>query len=385
MLNQLIKTIRGLNASIKTPFYLFDESLLENNYSVLCSLLEETTCRFTVAYSIKTNPLEVIALKAKACGACAEVTSIAELQLAKECGFEEIIFNGIYKTDKEMTYAAGIGAIIVLDGRKQISRICKIASNIKKTIKVGIRISSFPILNDSGTRFGISANETELKELAKDLISNENIDLCCLQMHLGTNISDAKFYQRALGQLYKTGIMLGSLGASIRFYDIGGGMPGLIEKKWQQTFCKGIKTFHDLISDPTKTLIIEPGRSFVESAGFLITRVVDIRQRIDGKGEDVIVDAGTNSIMGENWGISHRCHELKTFERQGNYEYRLIGSLCCTEDIILESYTGGPLNINDMFLITGVGAYDFSTSYEFSRQLPNVYFLEKHGQLRCIR
>lgn len=385
MHNRLIKTIKGLNASIETPFYLFDESLLENNYSVLSSLLEETICRFSIAYSIKTNPLEAIIVKARTCGAWAEVVSIAELQLAKKYGFEEIIFNGIYKTDKEMTYGAKIGATIILDGSNQISRICEIAKKMNETIKVGIRISSFPILNDNGTRFGIYTNESELKRLARMLISNKNIDLCCLHMHLGTNINDAKFYQLALGQLYDIGIKLESLGASIRLYDIGGGMPSCIEENWQQTFCKGIRTFHDLISDPTKTIIIEPGRSFVESTGFLIARVVDIRQRIDGKGKDVIVDAGTNSVMGDNWGISHQCYELTTFEKQGDHKYRLIGSLCCANDIILESYTGGPLAIDDMFLITGVGAYDFSTSYEFSRQLPSVYFLEKHGQLKCIR
>lgn len=385
MLDRLIKTIKGLNDSIETPFYLFDESILDNNYSTLCSLLEGTICNFSIAYSIKTNPLEAIVLKAKACGAWAEVVSIAELQLAKEYGFEEIIYNGIYKSDKEMMYASEIGATIILDGSNQISRICDIAKKIEKTIKVGIRFSSFPILNDNGIRFGISSNEQEVMKLADILISNKNIDLCCLQMHLGTNINDAEFYKLALEQLYKIGIMLEGLGTSIRLYDIGGGMPSPIEKKWQQTFCKGLNSFHDLVSDPTKTIIIEPGRSFVESAGFLITRVVDIRERIDGKGKDVIVDAGTNCVMGDNWGVTHKCYELTIPDRRNDHTYRIVGPMCCAEDSILESYTGGPLNINDLLLIAGVGAYDFSTSYEFSRQLPNVYFLDKHGQLKCIR
>jgi diaminopimelate decarboxylase len=221
MINRLIKTIKGLNASIETPFYLFDESILEDNYKTLCSLQEDILYRFSIAYSIKTNPLEVIALKAKACGAWAEATSITELQLAKKCGFEEIIFNGIYKTEKEMIYSAEIGATIILDGKNQISRICEIAKKIEKTIKVGIRLSSFPIMNDNGIRFGINANKSELKKLATVLISNKNIDLCCLHIHLGTNINDAKFYQLALEKLYKVGIISEDSGAFIRLYDIG--------------------------------------------------------------------------------------------------------------------------------------------------------------------
>jgi diaminopimelate decarboxylase len=162
-------------------------------------------------------------------------------------------------------------------------------------------------------------------------------------------------------------------------------MPSFIEKKWQQTFHKGIKTFCNLISNSNKTLIIEPGRSFVESAGFLITRVVDIRQRINGKGKDIIIDAGTNSVMGENWGITHKCYELTTPDRQNNNKYRLIGPLCCAEDNVLKLHTGSPLNINDMLLIAGVGAYDFSTSYEFNGRLPSVYFLNRHEQIERIR
>jgi len=386
MFNRIRKVIREPNAPIETPFYLFDELLLEKNYRILNSILGDTNCRFSIAYSIKTNPLESIVLKLKELGALAEVTSTSELQLAERCHFDEIIFNGIYKTDAEMIYAAKIGATIVLDGYNQISRISKIATTIENKIKVGIRISSFPILNDNGTRFGIYATEPELNQIALDLVSVPNIDLCCLHMHLGTNIGDPGLYQQALERLYNIGIIMENVGACICYYDLGGGMPTCMDYNWRQTFCNGINSIQGITSDPNKTLMIEAGRALVESAGFVVTRVVDIRKRVDGAGEDVVVDVGTNSILGAKHGITHQFCGIKTYDIGSRYKYRLAGPLCHADDIVSESYEiGVAIDIGDLLLITGVGAYDFSTSYEFSRDFPGVYLLDIQGNLISIR
>jgi diaminopimelate decarboxylase len=273
MLNRLINTISGLKSPLKTPFYLFDELILEHNYSVLASLFDDTSCHSSIAYSIKTNPLDIIASKVKDCGAWAEVVSLPELQLAKRCGFKEIIFNGIHKTDEELIYAANIGSFIVLDGHRQVNSICKIAEKIKKNIKVGIRISNFPILNDNGARFGLPVNSNELEKLAKDLVEISNIELCCLHIHLGTNITDPRFYSKALKSLSVVKTFIEHAGASIRYFDIGGGMPGYIDDKWKLIFREKIKQFNDSITDHNTTLIIEPGRSIVETSGFLVTQI----------------------------------------------------------------------------------------------------------------
>jgi len=384
MLNRLIKIIKGLKSPLKTPFYLFDELTLEQNFSVLGSLFDSAICQSSIAYSIKTNPLDIIASKAKDCGAWAEVVSLPELQLAEQIGFKEIIFNGIYKTDEELVYAANIGALIILDGHRQVNSICKISKKIKKTIKVGIRISSFPILKDNGARFGMPDNSKKLWKLAKNLVEINNIKLCCLHIHLGTNITDPRLYGKALKTLNDIKTLMERAGAFISYLDIGGGMPGCIDDKWKRMFCKEIKRFNDLTTDPNTTLIIEPGRSLVESSGFLVTRVIDIRPRLDKKGQDVIVDVGTNSVMGTNWGATHECISLSSSKRQNESEYRIVGFLCCSEDIIMESFTGNSLSIGDLILINGVGAYDFSTSYGFNKKVPHVYYLDKKDYLHLV-
>lgn len=385
MVKRIINAIQQLNVPIETPFYLFDDGIFENNYNSLSALLKKANCRFSIAYSIKTNPLEQIVLKAKDLGAWAEATSLSELQLAEQCGFEQIFFNGIYKTEDEMIYAASIGATIILDGHNQIDKISYIATNIQNDLKVGIRISSFPVLDDNGTRFGIAATKTEIKQLVNKLLAVENININCLHVHLGTNISDAKLYQRALERLYEVSAMMEDLGVHIQFYDLGGGMPTYMDHNWQQVFTDGIESFNDLTTDPTKTILIEPGRALIESAGFMIARVVDIKKRVDGNGEDVLIDVGTNSFMGENLGITHNCYDFKSYDKNQECRYRLVGPLCFADDIISKSYIGGPLDIGNMLLIEGVGAYDFSTAYEFGRGLPHVYFLDMQGRLTCIR
>lgn len=385
-IEKIKQIINARNQSITTPFYLFDELAIENNYNLLRSMLGETKCNYLVAYSIKTNPLDSILEKLKACGGWAEATSIHEIQLAEKFKFPQIIFNGIYKSDEEMEYAAQIGAIIVLDGLQQISRIDKIANKNKKPVNVGIRISSYPILNDNGIRFGIYADDLELMQLIKSIASHKNINFCCLHMHLGTNICDPILYRLSLEKLYHISNIVKCFGVDIHYFDIGGGMPAHLDNKWITPFQNGICSFRDLISDPKKTIIIEPGRALVESAGFIVTKVVDIRKRIDIEGEDVVVDVGTNSFMGE--GIFHTIHDCYGLQPQHNGDtnkYRLVGSLCSSDDIILNSFAGGRMDMNDLVMISNVGAYDFSTAYKFSRNFPQIYVLKKNGELKCVR
>jgi diaminopimelate decarboxylase len=89
--------------------------------------------------------------------------------------------------------------------------------------------------------------------------------------------------------------------------------------------------------------------------------------------------------MGPSWGVTHECFSLSSAKQQNESEYRIFGSLCCSEDIIMESFTGNSLSIGDLILIKGVGAYDFSTSYGFNKKVPHVYYLEKKDYLHLVR
>jgi diaminopimelate decarboxylase len=361
---------------------MFDELTIEKNYNMLHSMMRGCNCNFSIAYSIKTNPLRYILSILNRFDAWAEATSQKELHLAKDAGFSKTLFNGIYKSTDEIEYAVKIGAIIILDGPNQFKKIQEFAATCNGHINAGIRLSSYPIMNDNGIRFGIPASDSKLMHLIHELASHNNIDLCCLHMHLGTNVKDPKLYSRSLEILSRFQFKIKSLGINIRLFDLGGGMPSCPDNNWRNTFQSGISSFHEIISDPEKTLIIEPGRSIVENAGFLITKVVDIRKRCDGSGKDVIVDAGTNCIMGEGgYQIIHDCYEIKPNSSGDTFKYRILGPLCSSDDIILNSFEGMEMQLGNILLFSGIGAYDFSTAYQFSRDLPQVYVLKKDGQL----
>lgn len=382
MKDRIIKRIEIYGQSIDTPYYLFDEVALSKNYHTLTSLLYSTN--FSIAYSLKTNPLTKIAAKVKEFGAWAEAVSLPELQIAYQIGFETILFNGIYKSENDLIYAINIGALIILDGKQQVDIICKLSQKIPKKVKVGLRISSFPAMQDNGTRFGFFADSNGLIEIIKQLITAKNIEICCLHCHLGTNIQSPTLYGKALKILKKVRKLVEESGATISLLDIGGGMPAHIDRRWAQTFQKSISQFKEIRANGRCKLIIEPGRSIVESAGYLVTRIIDIREGANGYTQDVIVDAGTNSIMGSTWGIDHKCTAIPLLKNKTEINYRIFGSLCSSDDLIKESFKESKLSVGDLIVIESVGAYDFSTSYQFSNKAPNIYILSESGELRSI-
>ena len=90
--------------------------------------------------------------------------------------------------------------------------------------------------------------------------------------------------------------------------------------------------------------------------------------------------------MGEKlFSIKHDCYELKSHDKKDVREYRLVGPLCSSDDIIIHSFVTGKLKIGDILLIDGVGAYDFSTAYQFSREFPLIYVIPKNGQIKIYR
>ena len=379
----LKEAIQRVVSDLQEPFYIFDERAIEQAIKNFCHSFEARSLKIEIAYSIKTNSNRHIVGFLRELGAWGEATCLEEIELARNSGFKQVLFNGILKTEKEIELASALDAVIVLDGIKQFNDTKNVADKLGKKFRVGVRVSSYPVMSDAGTRFGLYSDSSELKGLIESLAQSEKLDLQFLHMHLGTNIFDCKKYSQALVTLIKVEELANQYGHKIDSLDIGGGLPGTIDDQWlgsfSDNFVKILRSSHN-----QKKLVIEPGRSLVEQSGYLVTKVVDVRSREEMVGKDIILNAGTNCLLGQKYGSSYQCLALNTQPERAEADLRLVGPLCHSDDIIQDPYTGPSVESGDTLIISGVGAYDFSTSFEFGRKKPSVFAFNLSGSVEDI-
>jgi diaminopimelate decarboxylase len=139
-----------------------------------------------------------------------------------------------------------------------------------------------------------------------------NIEIVGVQMHIGSQITEAKPFASAIEKVASLVRELKSKYA-IKFFSIGGGM-GIIYRralesgagKWWRDHgpaCAGsafsVRDYAEAIVPPLRDLairtLVEPGRFLIGNAGVLLTRVRYIKQT--GSKKFAIVDAGMNDLI----------------------------------------------------------------------------------------
>jgi diaminopimelate decarboxylase len=136
-------------------------------------------------------------------------------------------------------------------------------------------------------------------------------------------------------------------------------------------------------------LAIEPGRALVARAGWLVSRVLHVRER---GGRQVVIDAGmTELIRPALYGARHPIFALTSGgkavgdERVALEPTRVEGPICESTDA-LGTHDLPRLRRGDLVAIADVGAYAASLSSTYNgRPRAAQVFLDGDGQLTLVR
>jgi len=266
-----------------TPTYCYSHKrLTENikNFKKNFSSFSPLIC-----FAVKSNTNVNLIREIRKLGLGADVVSMGELMMALKAGIDpkKIVFSGVGKTSKEISYAIDKKILLInAESKSEIIEIEKIAKSKKKIVNIGIRLNPN---TDAKTLKQISTGKKENKfgvdektffELVNFTNHSKNINLKCLSVHIGSQILDHKPYEKMLNVVNK---IIKKSGHIFEFIDLGGGMGISYEKNSKklnyqkyniaiQKFLKGQKT----------KIIFEPGRSIVGNIGFLISQVIYIKE-----------------------------------------------------------------------------------------------------------
>jgi diaminopimelate decarboxylase len=213
-----------------------------------------------------------------------------------------------------------------------------------------------------------------------------------IHLHVGSQLGAVDAWRDAVRKgLALSALWRGSI-ASFDTLDLGGGFPGRPTGEPAPTPERFARELPELLAGvpvdrrPTR-LAIEPGRALVARAGWLVARVLHVRDRA---GRQIVLDAGmTELIRPALYGARHPIVALtslgRPFDAAPLEPARVEGPICDSTDS-LGTHDLPPLRRGDLVAIADAGAYAASLGSAYNgRPRPPQLLLGEDGDLAVGR
>lgn len=311
-------------------------------------------------YSTKTNPDPRVLERICVHGMGVDVISEEEYLAAKRVGIpaSRIIINGPAKSARLIEDGAREGALIFAESLGDLSRFDLLSGRC-----LGLRLRPVGVRS----RFGIPLDDPFavmkiLKEIGR--ISPASI---AVHMHIA-HASAGQERWRGLANAIASfaDVLSRESGLPLEALNLGGGFyPDETAALFNWLTGAPFKDLPSTIN--TTKIIVEPGRAIVQPAGFVLSRVLDIRETSEAR--DVVIDASVAEIS-EASHLPHRVvgmSEGRTPYVFGNGRDRLLGRTCMEADIVATRIDLSGVQCGEVLAVLDAGGYDSSMEFKFGR------------------
>src|SRR5207302_6179412 len=379
-----------------TPLYIYSAGTILDHYTRLDAALAPLD--HLICYAVKANSNRAILKLLADAGAGFDIVSGGELFRAIKAGADpkKCTFAGVGKTRDEIEYALEQGVYSFnVESEAELEDVDKIAGAKNSRAPIALRINpdvdphthEYISTGSHENKFGISLEDApRIYERAAKM---QNIDIVGVQMHIGSQITEAKPFAEAIAKVAPLVRDLKSK-YGIKFFSIGGGM-GIIYRralesgpgKWWhehggESSAFSVRDYADAIVPPLRELgvgiLVEPGRFLIGNAGVLLTRVRYLKK--SGQKKFAIVDAGMNDLIRP--ALYRSYHEIvpvkekiETESKRKMEKINIVGPVCESGDFFALDREMPDVREGDLLAIMSAGAYGFVMASNYnSRPLP---------------
>ena len=379
-----------------TPLYVYSAGTILDHYRRLDAAL--TDIDHLICYAAKANSNRAILSLLARERIGFDIVSGGELYRVLAAGADphRCTFAGVGKSVEEIQYALENDVLSFnVESEAELACIDRVARS--KGIRAPVALRVNPDI-ETGTHRYISTGRSENKfGIALDRVAAvyeeaarmENIFIRGVQMHIGSQITDAAPFAEAINKVTPLVSTLKEKFA-IEFFSIGGGI-GII---YESSFASGTRDWWNdkdrvaattilpltigdyaaAILPPLKKLglkiLLEPGRLLVGNAGVLLSRVIYVKQT--GRKKFIIVDAGMNDLIRP--ALYQSYHEIVPVREAGSVPQQtvdVVGPVCESGDFFAQDRRMPDLKEGDLIAIMSAGAYGFAMASNYnSRPLP---------------
>jgi len=381
--------LRRIAEEYGTPAYVYSEAAITRAYQAFDQAFAGQA--HAVCYAVKANSnIAVLALLAKL-GAGFDIVSGGELQRVIAAGGDpgRVVFSGVGKQDWEISLAleSGIGCFNV-ESASELDRINRIAAAGQHVAPVSIRVNpdvdpkTHPYIATGlkENKFGVSTEEAlELYQRAAD---SPALKIRGIDCHIGSQITELSPFLDALVKLLSVCDALNDRGIEVEHLDLGGGIGVCYQDENPIDLNDFAAAIAQTMSGRPQTLLFEPGRSIVASAGVLLTRVNTLKSN-EGKNF-AVVDAAMNDLIRP--ALYQAWQEVVPVSEPAgdSASWDIVGPVCETGDFLAKDRDLA-LQEDDLLAVLSSGAYGFvmASNYNTRGRAPEV--LVRDTEHFCIR
>lgn len=392
-----LEQVKEIVQKYPTPFHLYDEKgIRENAAKVKQAFAWNAGFREYFAVKANPNPFLINILKAYGCGC--DCSSMTELMLAHELGFdgELTMFSSNTTPPEEFKYADDMHAIINLDDFTHIELLEKTLGYIPETISCrfnpgGVFEMSNGIMDNPGdSKYGMT--EAQITEAFR-ILKEKGAKRFGIHAFLASNTVTNEYYPKLAGVLFELAVKLEKeTGADICFINLSGGVgiPYTPDKEANDILAigEGVRQQYEAILTPEGmgdvAIYTEMGRFMMGPYGCLVTQATHQKHIYK---EYVGCDACASNLMRPAvYGAYHHITVLGKEDAPCDHKYDVTGSLCENSDKFAIDRMLPEIEIGDYLVIHDTGAHGYSMGYQYNGKLRSAeVLLKEDGSYQLIR
>ncbi|PZN97671.1 MAG: diaminopimelate decarboxylase [Alphaproteobacteria bacterium] len=371
-------SLEALAEQAGTATYVYSTATLARHYGLLRDAVAAHRSALgdaLIAFAVKANSnISVLATLARlGCGA--DTVSEGEIRRALKAGVpaDRIIFSGVGKTDAELAFALeqGVRQINVESG-VELDRLIAVTAHqglspdiaIRVNPKVGAGGHAKITTGGEGDKFGVPVEEA--LSLYARAAASPHVTPVGLACHIGSQIIDLAPLEAAFRTLRDMTLTLRAQRLSVTRLDLGGGLGVPYHGQADTASIADYVAMCARVLDGLEVeAAFEPGRLLAANAGVLLSRVIQVNERADGR-RFLVLDAAMNDLMRP--ALYDAFHEVVPVRpRDGDARaYDIVGPVCETGDTFARDRSMPPLQAGDLVAFTGAGAYGAVMSSEYN-------------------
>jgi diaminopimelate decarboxylase len=209
------------------------------------------------------------------------------------------------------------------------------------------------------------------------------LNLVGIHYHLGSTIKEVQVFREATGLIARIVESVRQDGWDLKFMNIGGGL-GIEYEPGAGTPGPAdlVSAIRDLVPEDM-TLIVEPGRSIVGSAGALISRVIGVKS--NGEKEFIVVDGSmAEFIRPILYGAHHRIGFIEPVAGPVK-KYDIVGPVCESGDFLGKDRSLATPGDGVGLAVFDAGAYGYVMSSNYNARMRPAEYLVDGDDLTLIR
>jgi diaminopimelate decarboxylase len=376
-----------------TPTYVYSATTILDHYTRLDAALSQLD--HLICYAVKANSNGAILKLLADAGAGFDIVSGGELYRVLAAGGDpaKCTFAGVGKSCEEIEYALEQRVYSFnVESEAELDHIDRIAGAKATRAPIALRVNpdvdphthQYISTGSHENKFGIALDR--VAAVYEQAAKMPNVEIVGVQMHIGSQIAEAKPFASAIGKVAPIVRELKSK-YGIKFLSIGGGMGIVYQRalesgsgKWwhehgSEPFAFSVRDYAEAIVPSLRALdiriLVEPGRFLVGNAGVLLTRVRYIKKT--GAKKFAIVDAGMNDLIRP--ALYQSYHEIvpvaEPSKTKSTDKIDIVGPVCESGDFFALDREMPELHEGDLLAIMSAGAYGFVMASNYnSRPLP---------------